>query len=397
MSRYIAFAFALLATLSLIYATGCKDKGNDAGGGGGDGKGGGEVKVGVFLELSGPIAEFGKATKEGVELATEEINGAGGISGNTIKLVIADIRSDSGESTTAAKKLATEDKVNVAIGAVASSLSKAAAPTFQQNGIPMVTPSSTNPTVTEIGDRIFRVCFIDDFQGAACADFAFKEMGSKVSAVVLEKGSAYSQGLGKFYKARFEKLGGKVSIEQEYPSGEKDFSTIVSNIVKAEPKVDNVFMPFYYEDAAAMAKELRKQGFTGKMIGGDGWESPTLVPLSDGKLEGCFFGNHYNPKADNAKTKAFVEAYTKKFGHEPNSLAALGYDAVYAIKQAAESKGGTSRDQITQGLASLKDFKGVTGTFEIDAKRNPRKPITMLKIVGKNFEQVKQIQPSDVE
>lgn len=395
MQRYFALASVLLLALSLVYLAGCKDKGNDAGGGGGGE--GGEVKIGLFLELSGPIAEFGKATKEGAELATEEINASGGINKNTIKLVIADIRSDSGESTTAAKKLATEDKVNAAVGAVASSLSKAAAPTFQQNGIPMVTPSSTNPTVTEIGDHIFRVCFIDDFQGAACAEFAFKDMGSKVSAVVLEKGSAYSQGLGKFFRARFEKLGGKVAIEQEYPSGEKDFSTIVSNIVKAEPKVDNVFMPFYYEDAAAMAKELRKQGFTGKMIGGDGWESPTLVPLSDGKLEGCYFGNHYNPKDSNPKTKAFVEAYSKKFGHEPNSLAALGYDAIYAIKQAAESKGGVSRDQITQGLASLKDFKGVTGTFDIDAKRNPRKPITMLKIVGNNFEQVRQIKPGDVE
>ena len=395
MQRYFALASVLLLALSLVYLAGCKDKGNDAGGGGGGE--GGEVKIGLFLELSGPIAEFGKATKEGAELATEEINASGGINKNTIKLVIADIRSDSGESTTAAKKLATEDKVNAAVGAVASSLSKAAAPTFQQNGIPMVTPSSTNPTVTEIGDHIFRVCFIDDFQGAACAEFAFKDMGSKVSAVVLEKGSAYSQGLGKFFRARFEKLGGKVAIEQEYPSGEKDFSTIVSNIVKAEPKVDNVFMPFYYEDAAAMAKELRKQGFTGKMIGGAGWESPTLVPLSDGKLEGCYFGNHYNPKDSNPKTKAFVEAYSKKFGHEPNSLAALGYDAIYAIKQAAESKGGVSRDQITQGLASLKDFKGVTGTFDIDAKRNPRKPITMLKIVGNNFEQVRQIKPGDVE
>jgi len=389
-----ALALMIAATLVAAFClSACKDKGNENDPGGT----GGEVKVGVFLELSGGVAEFGKATKEGIELATEEINEAGGISGSKINLVILDIRSDSGEATTAAKKLATEEKVNVAIGAVASSLSKAAAPTFEQNGIPMVTPSSTNPTVTETGDHIFRVCFIDDFQGAACAEFAIKDMGAKVSAVVLEKGSAYSQGLGRFYRARFEKLGGTVSIEQEFPSGEKDFSTIVSNIVKAEPKVDTVFMPFYYEDAAAMAKELRKQGFNGKMIGGDGWESPTLVPLSEGKLEGCYFGNHYNPKADNPKTKAFVEAYTKKFGREPNSLAALGYDAVYAIKQAAESKGGVSRDQITQGLAELKDFKGVTGTFDLDAKRNPRKNIVMLKIVGKNFEQVREIKPSDVE
>ncbi|MBP9891724.1 MAG: ABC transporter substrate-binding protein [Planctomycetes bacterium] len=396
MPRYIAFAFALLAVMSLAYATGCKDKGNDTGGGG-DGKGGGEIKIGVFLELSGGVAEFGKATNRGIELATEEINADKGISGNKIVLKTYDIKSDSSESTTVAKKLATDDKVNVAIGCVASSYSKAAAPTFQQNGIPMVTPSSTNPTVTEIGDHIFRVCFIDDFQGAACAEFAIKDMGSKVAAIALEKGSAYSQGLGKFFRARFEKLGGKVSLEVEFPGGEKDYSTVVSNIVKAEPKVDTVFMPFYYEEAAAMARELRKQGFEGKMIGGDGWESPTLVPLSDGKLEGCYFGNHYNPKDSNPKTKAFVEAYTKKYGHEPNSLAALGYDAVYAVKQAAESKGGISREQITQGLAALKDFKGVTGTFELDAKRNPRKPIVMLRIVGNNFEQVRQIKPGDVE
>ncbi len=390
MGRFVAALAFILLGLSL--SIGCKDKSNSAGGGGGD-----EIPLGLYVSTTGDIADFGTATKNGVDMAVEEINASNGIGGKKIKLTFYDVRSDSSEATTAAKKLSTEDNVVAAIGEVASGLSLAAAPIFQQNGVPMVSPSSTNPTVTEKGDRIFRICYLDDFQGGACAAFAHKDLNARKAAIIIEQDSPYSVGLANFFKSTFEKLGGKVIAEEKYRSKETDFSTQVSNISKKDEKPDVVFAPVYYGDIALIAKEFRKQGLKMPLLGGDGWESPKLIQLAGEALEGSYFGNHYNPKDNDPKTQKFVKAYTEKFKEEPNSLAALGYDAVFVIKQAIENGGGSSRDQITEGLRKIKAFPGVTGTFDIDGKRNARKPISMLKIKGDKLELVRQVQPDEVK
>lgn len=353
-----------------------------------------EVYFGLFVSTSGDNATFGIDTKNGVELAIEEINAAGGIKGKKIKLVHTDTASKNEEGKTSATKLATQDGVFVAMGAIESGISLTAAPEFQKYGIPMVSPSSTNPTVTQQGSFIFRICYLDDFQGAACAMFAMTDLKAKKAAVLQDQDSPYSTGLADFFEARFKKMGGEV-FRESYKKGTTDFKTQVTNIKSKGPDV--VFIPSYYNDAALIAQQCRAQGLNVPLVGGDGWESDKLVPNAKGALEGCYFGNHYCEADSSPKVKVFVEAYRKKFGSAPSSLAALGYDDVYVVKKAIEDAGEFDRERVRAALAALKGFEGVTGKFDIDANRDARKPISILKIQGDKFTFARQINPSEVE
>lgn len=382
---------ALLAVASVALLGGCKDKGGDNAAA----TESGEIKIGVFLSLSGKNADFGKTTKNGIDLAVEEINASGGIGGKKIVLVSKDTRSKPEEAQTVAKALATADKVAVAIGSVESGQSIKAAPVFQEAGIPMVSPSSTNPDVTKQGDRIFRVCYLDDFQGQACAAFAFKDLGFKKAAIIFAQDDDYSKGLAEFFRSSFKALGGTIVEDVAFQGEVSEFKDQVSKIAAANPEV--IFAPVYYGSIGLIARDFRKQGVKAPLLGGDGWESPQLIQLAGETLEGCYFGYHYDPDDKDEKVQGYLKAYKAKFNTEPNSLSALGYDAVYAVKKAIELGGGSSSDQITEGLRKVVDFHGVTGTFSIDQNRNAKKPITMLKIGGTNLSKVKVIQPSDVK
>jgi branched-chain amino acid transport system substrate-binding protein len=353
-----------------------------------------EVYLGLFVSTSGEIATFGEDTKNGVELAVSEINAAGGIQGKKIKLIAYDTASKPEEGKSAATKLATQDGVLVAMGAVASGISLSAAPEFQRYKIPMVSPSSTNPTVTQQGDHIFRVCYLDDFQGGACAVFARKDLKAGKAAILQNQDDAYSTGLADFFEAKFKADGGEIVAKESYKKGTTDFNTQVTNIKGKSPDV--VFVPCYYNDVALISKQLRAQGVTAPLLGGDGWESDKLLPAADGKLEGSYFGNHYSQADADPKAQNFVKAYREKYNSVPSSLAALGYDVVYFVKAAIESAGEFDRAKIRDAMAAVKGFAGVTGTFDIDENRDARKPITMLKIEGEKFTTVRQIKPDEV-
>lgn len=401
MSRYIAFAFALLATLSLIYATGCKDKGNESADGGGVDSSK-EIPIGVFLSLSGPTESFGLSTKYGVELAVEEINKAGGVLGKPMKIYEKNIQLKKEEAQVSAESLSTKEKVLVAIGAVESSMSNTAAPIFQKHGVPMISPSSTNPTVTQNGDMIFRVCFTDDFQGKACAFYATQELKAKRAALLVNRDDDYSTGLANAFKAVFQKMGGKILAEEFYnDQNKKDFASQVSNIAKSSEKPEVVFIPGYYEEVPLAAKELRKQGVDCKILGGDGWESPDLLPGAGASLEGCYFGIHYDPDSSDAVTQRFVKGYKAKWGAEKerylNSLAALGYDAVYVARAAIEKAGVADRAKVAEALRGTKDFAGASGTFSIDGNRNARKSIYLVKIEGTKWKLSRKVTPDELD
>jgi len=387
MRTLLSVALVSVAIFGALYSTACKSSESNANAD--------EIVIGVYLSMSGKNADFGITTNNGIELAVEEINAAGGIGGKKIKLVLKDTRSKPEEAQTVAKQLATQDKAVAVIGSVESGQSIKAAPVFQEAGIPMVSPSSTNPEVTKQGDRIFRVCYLDDFQGQACAAFAFHDLKLKRTGIVFAADDDYSKGLAEFYRTHFKKLGGDVAVEATYQGEVSDFKDQVSAIVAKSPEV--VFVPVYYGTIGLIAREFRKQGFKGPLLGGDGWESPQLVQLAGETLEGCYFGFHYDPEDPDAKVQGYIKGYKAKLKTEPNSLSALGYDAVYVIKQAIELGGGSSSDQITAGLRKIKGYHGVTGTFDIDANRNARKPITMLKIGGTDLKKVKVIQPEDIK
>jgi branched-chain amino acid transport system substrate-binding protein len=353
-----------------------------------------KVRIGLFVSTSGNVATYGQDTRNAVNLAVEEINAAGGVLGKQLEIVFVDTASIPEQGANAAERLISRDRVLVGIGAVASSISMQAAPVFQREGVPMVTPSSTNPQVTQGRDKVFRICFMDNFQGGALAVFAYNDLEARRAAMIVNRDDAYSVGLAEFFKAKFEALGGNVQ-RFDYATGASDFSQQVTAAAGIEPDV--LFCPVYYNDMSQIARQVRGRNLEVPMLGGDGWESPLLIEQAAGSLEGSYFGNHYNPQDEREKVQNFLKAYQEKYGARPSSLAALGYDAVYVVAAAIERAGEFDRAKVAEALRATRDFDGVTGTFMLDSNRNARKPISILRIEGDEFKPVRQITPAEVE
>ena len=236
--------------------------------------GDGGIKVGEFASLTGKEATFGISSHEGTQLATEVINAAGGVLGKKIELLVEDTQSKAGEPATVVNKLIARDNVVAILGEVASSRSLEAAPICQQNKIPMISPASTNPKVTESGDYIFRVCFIDPFQGTVMANFATKTLKAEKVAVLTDAKSDYSKGLARYFKEQFAKNGGQIVPELDYNGGDKDFKAQLTSIKGAGPQA--VFVPGYYTDVALICIQAKELGLNVPLFGGDGWESEKL-------------------------------------------------------------------------------------------------------------------------
>ena len=339
----------------------------------------GPIKIGEYGSLTGATATFGISTKRGVELALEDIN-ITGVKGRQLVVIVEDDQGKTPETQAAVQKLVDLDKVVAVIGEVASTRSLAGAPICQAAGIPMITPSSTNPKVTEVGDYIFRVCFIDPFQGEVMARFAHDKLGATRAAILKDVKNDYSVGLSQFFADTFTKLGGEIVAEESYQEGEKDFKGVLTNIKGKNPQV--IFVPGYYNDAGLVAQQARELGITVPLLGGDGWESPKLIEIGGAALEGCYYSNHYFGGSPNPRVQEFGQKYKAKYGEEPDSLAALAYDAASlladAMRRAPSLKGSDLRD----ALAATKDFSGVCGTVNFDANRNPVKAAVILKIEG---------------
>ena len=252
------------------------------------------IKVGEIASLTGKEAAFGQSSHKGTVLAIEELNRAGGILGQQLELVSEDNQTKAGESATIARKLISRDKVVALLGEVASSRSLEMAPIAQSSHIPMISPSSTNPAVTETGDYIFRVCFIDPFQGVVMAKFARDTLKVRKVALLTSVSSAYSVGLAKYFKERFVADGGELVMEQKFSEGDKDFKAQLTAIKAAG--VDGIFVPGYYTEAALICKQARDLGLALPIFGGDGWEAPQLTEIGGRAVEGTYYSTHYSPE-----------------------------------------------------------------------------------------------------
>ncbi|MBI5478173.1 MAG: ABC transporter substrate-binding protein [Deltaproteobacteria bacterium] len=349
------------------------------------------ILLGEVGSLTGSEAAFGVSTRNGIELALEEANAAGGVKGKKLAVRVYDDMSKSDEAASAVTRLITQDKVKVILGEVASSNSLAMAPKAQEAKIPMITPSSTNPKVTEVGDYIFRVCFIDPFQGFVMAKYAHDELKFKKVAILTDKKSAYSEGLTEVFEKKFSEMGGKIVVVQAYSKGDSDFRAQLTAIKKLKPQ--GLYVPGYYEDVARIAEQAREQGLKVVMMGGDGWDSDKLFELGGTAVNGSFVSNHYSADDPSPRVQDFIKTYKAKYGAVPDSLAALGYDAarvaIEAMKRAPDLSGPALRDAI----AATKDFPGVAGVITLDAKRNPVKPAVVLKVDNGKFNYVTTIAP----
>ncbi len=370
---------AILA--SVAWLAGCNNSGNSGGGNGSDGAGasGNEIPVGHYASLTGSEATFGVSTDNGIKLAVDEFNAAGGLNGKKIRLITYDNQGKAQESVTAVTRLIQQDHVVAVLGEVASSRSLAGGPIAQRLGVPMISPSSTNPDVTAIGDMIFRVCFIDPFQGYVGAKFARENLKLTRAATLFNRAQAYSAGLNDNFKESFTQMGGTIVTEQAYGDGDNDFSAQLTAI--REANAEFIYVPGYYTEVVNIARQARRLGMDLPLIGGDGWDSEELKNAGDA-LNGCYFSNHYSHEDTRPEVQEFVHKYEERFGKIPDGLAALGYDAARLLFDAMKRAPSLSGKDLAAAIAATKNFPGVTGNISIDENRNPTKDAVVLEVVN---------------
>ena len=371
---------------SLVSAFACERRGGP--GAGGDS---GPIVVGYYGDLTGRTSNFGQSTKNGVEMAVDEINKAGGINGREIKVLSEDDEGRPEKAATVVTKLIDQDRVIALVGEVASGNSLAAAPKAQAAKVPMISPSSTNPAVTQVGDYIFRVCFIDPFQGEVMAKFAANTLKAKKAAIMLDFNSPYSRGLTEFFESSFTKLGGQVVTKQSYTQGDRDYKGQLTSIRSANPDV--IYVPGYYGEVGVIAKQAKQLGISQPLLGGDGWDAPQLWELGGEALNGDFISNHYSVEDPSPAIQKFVGDFKGRYNIAPDALAALGYDAMRVLADAIKRAGTTEGAKLRDAIAATKDFAGVTGVISINAERNAVKPAVVLKLQDNKYVYQETINP----
>jgi branched-chain amino acid transport system substrate-binding protein len=351
------------------------------------------IKVGEYTSLTGKDASLGQSSHNGIVLAVEEINAAGGVLGKKLELLSEDTQSKPGEAATAVRKLISRDKVTAVIGEIVSSRSLEAAPVCQKAKVPMITPGSTAPEVTAVGDYIFRACFIDPFQGLVMAKFAAETLKVKRVALLVSNSSAYSVGMAKFFKESFTKRGGAIAIEKSYNEGDKDFRAQLTAMKAAN--IDAIFNPGYYAEAALIVRQARDLGIPVTIFGGDGWEAEELIGLGGKSVEGTYLCSHYSVEDPSPRVKNFVAAYKKRFGTAtaPDSNASLGYDSLLVLADAIKRAGSTDRTKIRDALATTRNFDAVTGRITINEKRDAAKTAVIITVKNGAFKFVESITP----
>jgi branched-chain amino acid transport system substrate-binding protein len=378
MSSLSRFPFALVAALAgLIFAPSLSAQE--------------PIKIGQFASLTGKEASLGQSSNKGTMMAIDDLNAAGGVLGRPLLLVTEDTQSKPGETATVVKKLISRDKVVALLGEVASSRSLEAAPIAQAAKVPMISPASTNPKVTETGAYIFRTCFIDPFQGPVMARFAREHLKAKRVALVVSNSSAYSIGLAKFFRESFVANGGTIVLEQKYSEGDKDFKAQLTAIKAAG--VDAVFNPGYYNEGALIVRQARDLGLTLPIFGADSWEAEALIQLGGKAMEGAYLCSHYSPEDPSPRVQNFVAAYKKRFGSTPDSNASLGYDSVLVLVDAIRRAGTTERNALREAIATTRDFMAVTGKITIDSERNASKNAVIVQVRNGKFEFVQSMSP----
>ena len=358
-------------SVALLSGAGCKPKGD-------------EIIVGAYLSLSGPDSTFGTDTREGVDLAQDELNAAGGIKGKKVKVLYEDDKSTTQEATNKVQQLIDRDGAVAILGEVASSRSMAGGLVCNKKKVPMVTPSSTAVDVTKDRDYVFRVCFTDAQQGEVAARFVHDTLKKQKVGVFFVAQDTYSSGLAQTFKAAFQKLGGEIVVDKGYQKGETNFTTYLGDLKAANPEA--IFVPVYYNDMVQIARQAKSAGMPGSMfIGGDGWDSANLLEGAGELLEGAYFTNHYAPDVPWQNSQTFVASYKKRYGHDPSSLAAQGYDAAMLLFNAMGRATEVKPEAIKVALAATKDFAGATGSLTIDKDHNANKPIVVVQIKAKKF------------
>lgn len=370
----------MAAAVSVSMLSACSSDGGD---GGSTAAAGDTIKIGLNYELSGGVATYGQASVDGIKLAVDEINAAGGIDGKQIELVQYDNKSEPAEATTLATKMMTQDNVIAAIGPATSGSFKATIPVANQNKVPVISGSATADDVTVGADGVqefaFRTCFSDSYQGEAAAAYALDTLGATKAVIIKDNSSDYGKGLAETFTARFTKGGGTIVAEEAYVSGDTDFNSILTNVKGQE--FDVVYIPGYYNEAGLIIKQARDLGIDAPVLGADGFDSPTLLELAGpDALNDVYFTNHYSSLDQDPAVQDFIAAFKDANGEEPNAFHALGYDTAKFLADAISRAADLTPEAVKEALATTQDFKGVTGTISVDENHNAVKSIVVIKL-----------------
>lgn len=353
------------------------------------GCGGGEkkadtIKVGANLEMTGGSASYGISSKNAIELAFKEINEKGGINGKRLELVVADNKSEAAEATNAMQKLVSQDNVVAVIGPNLSSSVIAASAINNSAKVLDIAPMATNPYVTvdqasgKTKDFNYRTCFIDPFQGTVMAKFATAELGVGNAAILIDNSSDYAKGLAQFFKENFVKEGGAVTAEESYLQKDTDFKATLTKIKATNP--DFLYVPGYYQEVGLIVKQARELGMNMPIAGGDGWDSAKMPEIAGAAaLNNTYFSSLYSPEDSSDINKNFVAAYEKAYGQKPDVFAALSYDSALLVAEAIKNAGSTEPAKISEAMAKINGFSGVSGSVTFDDKHNPVKSAVILE------------------
>lgn len=350
-----------------------------------------EIVIGSYSSNTGATATFGVFQLHGTEMAIEEINAAGGINGKKIKHINYDNKSDGDETLAVVNRLISQDKVVALLGEATSGRSKIGAQIAQQNKVPMLTSSATNPDVTKVGNFIFRACFIDPFQGTVMAKFMTDNLKLKKAAILRDVKNDYSVGLSDIFAEKLKAAGGEVVTDIAYQEGDIDFKSQLTAI-KAK-NVEAIFVPGYYNEVALIAKQAKELGMSQVLLGGDGWSSPKLFEIAKEAINGNYFSNHYTTESKDPKTINFVKSFKAKYNIEADVMAALAYDAVYILAEAIKNSKEVTSENIRNELAKIKNFHGVTGVMSMDENRDAIKSAVVVQVHGQDYKFITSVNP----
>lgn len=361
---------AMLMTAALTGCGGAKQEAKD-------------IKIGANMELTGGVANYGKQTVNGIQLAFKQANASGGVLGKQLTLVLADNKSEPAEATNAITKLITQDKVVAVLGPVASSNVLATVQVAQDNKIPVLTPTGTNEKITVDNGKVrpyaFRSCFIDAFQGTVMANFASNSIKAKNAVVYIDNSSDYSKGLAQSFEATFAKNGGTIIAKEAFLQKDQDFKATLTKIKALNPDV--IFVPAYYEEVGKIVKQARELGITVPMIGTDGWDDPKVVEIAGAAaLNNTYFSNHYSAQDKDPNVVKFIEAYKAEYNQEPNALAVLGYEGGLLMIDAIKRANSTDPAKIREALEQTKNLQVTTGIITMDANHNPVKSAVVIEM-----------------
>ena len=351
----------------------------------------GEIKVGVVSCLSGGLSTFGVSSVQGTKLAAGEINSAGGILPQPLTLIIDDNQSRPGETARIVRKFLTQDRVDAILGDLTSSLTMEAAPLAQNAHVPLLTPTATNVAITPIGDFIFRSCFTDPFTGRVMARFALDHLQARRAVIMTDIKQDYSVGVAAELKQYFGANGGQLLEDLSFSSGDTDFRAQLSRLKAVRPEV--VFLPAYYPEVSLILREARLLGVTAPFVGGEGWDSPTLVQIAGKSADGSYYANHFSSRDPDPRVQQFVARYQERYHAVPDALAALWYDGMRLMADAIERAGSDNPEKIRDALAQTKDFSGVTGNISLDGQRNATKPGVIVTIQAGTIKMVERVNP----